>query len=206
MSLSLQPQWSLFLSHTGWLGIQRPVNQTHSAAVLYTTDVAAILSSLPITVSSLLNGPSGSSLSLWLAHMVFLCCVLFFFFSTPHFSFLPSLVFFPSGTLHCINQGLSAPHSGYSISTHHLTKRRTDRQRGREIYINFNVSCSTVSGKTGMQKTWSTESTGGKNLVFVMSWANICPLAAKCFITLASEPIIASACRCVVQLMNGVFF
>lgn len=39
-----------------------------------------------------------------------------------------------------------------------------------------------------------------------MSWANICPLAAKCFITLASEPIIVSACRSVLFSWWMVFF
>lgn len=44
---------------------------------------------------------------------------------------LPSLVLIPRGTLHCINQGLSAPHGGYSISTHHL-KERKDGEEGNE--------------------------------------------------------------------------
>lgn len=82
-----------------------------------------------------------------LIHLVFLCRL--FYFQLPlllFFSFFPffllslllfphlifhsylSLVFIPSGTLHCINQGLSAPHGGYSISTHHLPERRTERK------------------------------------------------------------------------------
>lgn len=57
----------------------------------------------------------------------------------PHSSFLPSLGVCPSGTLHCINRGFSARRSGYSISTHSLTRRRTERQKQKEG-INIKLS------------------------------------------------------------------
>lgn len=49
-SLTLQPMISL--SHIGWLGIQWPVNQTHSAAVLYATNAMTVLSQLSSFLSS----------------------------------------------------------------------------------------------------------------------------------------------------------
>lgn len=46
---------------------------------------------------------------------------------------------YPSGTLHCINRGFWAGRSGYSISTHSLTGRRTERQ-GEKGGISINIA------------------------------------------------------------------
>lgn len=60
-------------------------------------------------------------LLLYSGFFFYFCFSREFFLFSISFSFLPSLEFLPRGTLHCINQGSSAPHGGYSISTHHLT-------------------------------------------------------------------------------------
>lgn len=58
--------------------------------------------------------------------------------STPHFLSPTFACVYPSGTLHCINQGFSARRCDYSISTHSLSRRRTKRQEEKgEISINI---------------------------------------------------------------------
>lgn len=78
------------------------------------------------------ESPSGLPLPWPCFSAAALISFLFYRISSISFPSLPSLVFIPRGTLHCINQGLSAPHGGYSISTHHLTERK-DGEEGRGI-------------------------------------------------------------------------
>lgn len=159
VTFSLPLKTMISLSVTHWLTRyslaceSKPFSScTVHKAVQWLHSTSSHLSSLPIAVSLLLNCPSISpllNLPIWCFSAVslfFSCCSFFFplHFSTPYFSFPTFACVYPSGTLHCINQGLSAPHSGYSISTHHLTKRQTDRQKEEKINIKFNFVCGTL--------------------------------------------------------------